>query len=376
MSALYGIGDLLSPTNLIEAYQRLASIHTTNPLFDFYNAKAATQADGDTFEFVVFDDTRNAAPINFRGSPARTLDTQGADKKTVSPIHVFNEITIPSASVEFLREANSPSIQDRGMAELRRQMELFAKRHAVTRAVTLAHTFRGAVYFDSNGLPLESSSGAATTVDLGVGATHKTQLAHASNGGSDIIATAWDNPIASILTDLRQIRDAAEYDRCPIPKHVWMNTVAIPWIVNNDEIADFVRLGSNPAEVGKQLEMYAGMTNMLVIGDWTFHFTNASYVGADGSTVRPVVPLTTAIITPDVNDGDWFLHLESSETIPTDDGVIGSLDEYFSKTRKVFGDFAYARIADNPLKVTMRMGMNFGYFFKEPNAVYYPTVDF
>lgn len=373
---LYTMKDILSPTNLLAAYQKQASIHVSNPFFDFFNAKTPENVDGETFEFVVYDDTRTPAPINTRGAPARSLTPEGAEKKYITPLHVFNEMTIPSNAVEFLREENSPNIQQRGVAELGRQMDRFAKRHALARVIQLAHAFRGNVYYDANGMPLESSSSAQTTVPTGVPAANRSQLAHASNSSTDIITIAWDSPTATILSDLRKIRKAAEYDKVPMPKHVWLPEVGIPWICNNDEIADFVRFGSSPSETKNMLDKMAGDTNMLTIGSWTFHFTSTTYVGADESTVRPLLADTAAVITPDVNDGDWFLHAEASETIPTEDGVLGGFNEYFSNTQKVFGDFAYARIDDNPLRVTMRMGMNFLYAFKEPKAVYYPTVDF
>lgn len=366
--------SVLDPETLLEAYERIASIHTKDPLFAYYGSARAEQAVGSTFEFVVFSDTSKAAGINTRGAPARTLDLEGGEKKTLSTIHSFNEVVIPAEQIEFLREPNTQAVQDRGMAEIRRQLELFAKKNMLLRQVSLAHAFRGAIYFDSAGLPLESSSGAVTTVDLGVGATHKTQLAHASNASADIIGTAWDQAGASILTDLEQIREAAEYDNVPVPSHVWLHAAAKTWILSNTEIKAFVQ--NNNPQADTFLKFFAGMGDTLSIGDWTFHFTNATYIGADGTTRRPLIPKTAAIITPDVNDGDWFANINAAETVPTEDGLIASADEYFSKTKTVFGTFVYARINDNPLKVALRMGDNFLYAFKEPNAVWYPTVDF
>jgi len=56
--------------------------------------------------------------------------------------------------------------------------------------------------------------------------------------------------------------------------------------------------------------------------------------------------------------------------------VAATFEEAMSKTAKVYGDFAYLRVDDNPVKLTMRMGMNFLYAFADPNAVWMPTVDF
>lgn len=370
---MYEMQQVLTPQFLSQQYAKIASLSLANPMLDFYNKPS--DYDGDEVEFVVYDDTRQAAPINPKGAPARQLDLQGATKKKFVPVHAYNEVVIPQASVDYLRMTERPEIQDRGLEEIKRQMELFARQHRATRSITLAKALSGGlIYFDVNGQVLESSSGAATTIDLGVGATHKSQLAHVSNGSSDIIGTAWDNASASILTDLEQIREAAEYDKAPTPRHVWLHTCGKPWILTNTEIKAFVQY-QNPQAM-QHLNVFSGGGDTLVIGDWTFHFYNGTYVGADGSTVRPLIPKTGAIITPDVNDGTWFRHYETSETVPLMEGIVSSYDQLASMTDKRFGDYAYLKLVDNPVKTVLRMGMNFFYGFADPNAVWFPTVDF
>lgn len=370
MSDLYSMQDVLNPQFLSKAYSKIASLSVQNPMLDFYSRPE--NYDGDVIEMVVYDDDREAAPINAKGAPARTQDTRGASKSYFSPIHAFNEVTIPMASVQFLRQDDNPALQNMGIQELRRQMELFGRRHRALRAVTLAKALSdGIVYYDTDGKVLESSSGAAVTVDLKVGATHKSQLAHASNGGSDIINTAWDQAGASILTDLEQIRDAAEYDKAPPPKHVWFHTTAKQWLRANTEIKSYIQY----VDAARADQLLNSMSNgSFVVGDYVFHFYNGTYVGADGSTVRPLIPITKAIITPDV--GDWFRHYECAELVPTGEGVMSSIEEALGNVQSVYGDFAYLRLDDNPVKLTMRMGANFLYAFADPNAVWMPTVDF
>lgn len=138
MSDLYSMQEVLSPQFLSRAYTKTASISITNPFFDFYNAKAAENQDGDRVEMVVYADDRSTAPINFRGTPARTLDTKGANRQYFSWIHAFNEITIPLNSVQFLRMDDQPNLQNMGRQEIQRQMQLFGRRHQTLRAVTLA----------------------------------------------------------------------------------------------------------------------------------------------------------------------------------------------------------------------------------------------
>lgn len=372
---MYSIAAIQDPDFLTAAYQKSASIHANNPLFDFYERKGMVEErTGDIIEMLAFEDTRRAAPVNRRGSPARTLDMQGVEKVYFTPIHAFNEIDTPVEVLEFIQMPDSPIAEEKGMLALRRQFDLFGKRHSVLRAVSLAKALTGGlIYFDTDGNILESSSGAAISIDLGVAATHKSQLAHASNGSSDIIDVAWDSASAKILRDLEQIREAAEYDKAPMPKHVWMHTAAKQWFRDNTELKSFLTLNSPLAlqAVNDFLPQ-----NELQLGDWTFHFTATTYVGADGSTVRPLIPKTGAIITPDPGDGDWLRQFETSELIPSEEGITGSLEEAMGRFDKKFGDFAYFKVRDNPGGLSMRMGMNFLYCFADPNAVWYATVDF
>lgn len=369
----YGIQDILTPQFLGDMYTKVASINSPSlPFFDFFSANVGTET-GDRVEIFVNPDTRKAAPLNSRGAPAKSLEQVGASSFWLSPLHMFNDFTLSSDSLEFLREESSPALQQKGMAEIRRQMDYFAKRHRIARVVSMAKILSdGVLYVDADGMPLESSTGAAQTIEARVDASHKSQLNHTS-AGANIIGTAWDNTAATILLDLEQIRTAAEYDMAPIPRHVWMHGETKPWIYKNAEIVDFYKYNASAVSY---LDFAAGAFNEIQLGDWTFHFSSATYIGADGSTTRPLIPKTKAIITPDPADGNWWYAKNFSETIPTGDGLIASIDEYNAKTQIVHGPYSYAQMLTNPLRLAVFMGDNWLYAFNDPNAIWMPTVDF
>jgi hypothetical protein len=362
---------ILTPQFLTESYTKISSASLRNPFFEFYDAAPKRNEDGDILEIVTYGDDRKPAPTNARGASARTLDTKGASKAYFSPIHMYNEVTLPMAAVENLRQADNPAKQEKGAEEIRRQFDLFGRRHRITKAAALAKLLGdGVAYFDVNGQLLENSTGAATTVDLGVAASHKTQLNHSSLG-SNIVNTTWSNAGANILQDLEQIREAAEYDQAPMPKHVWLHTVAKAWIRANTDLKTYAILNSPQAE-----QFFNGLpADTLQVGDWTFHFYNGTYEDSAGNIV-PFVSKTKAIITPDVNDGTWFRSIAGSEVIATGEGISNSIDQALAQTTTVYGDFSYLAVKHNPLKVSLFMGSNFLYAFADPNAVWMPTVDF
>lgn len=367
MGGLFSVEDILDPQFLSESYKEVASAQLSNPLLDFYGAQPKQYA-GDTIEMTYFSADKEPAPLNAKGAAARTQTPRGAKKYYHTPIHVFNELTIPLASVVNMRQAETQMLDQKGMQELQRQFELFGGRQQITKAVALAKALTdGVVYADTNGAILESSSGAALTIDLQVAAGHKSQLNY--NGGGNLITAAWDVAGTKILSHLDSIRVAAEAENAEQPKHVWLPDVAKTWLRANTEIAAFIQGGGASQEyVDRALQ-----GSFMDLAGYTFHFYNGTYTAADGTT-KPFIPLTKAIITPDL--GNWFRYYETDELVPTQTGIFQSLQEAMGATQTVFGDFAYAAINHNPPKLSLFLGTNFLWAFANVNSVWMPTVDF
>ncbi len=199
MSDLSGLRQILSPQFLSETYSKVASLTSYNPMLDFFHRP--TEYDGDEIEVVRLDSVSEPAPMNLRGQAARTLDAQGLETVRFTPIHAFNEVTIPMSAIEYLRQTDSPRVQERGIQELRRQMEAFGRRHRALRAVVLAKALTtGVIYWDpQSGSVMETPTD--IKIDLGVSDEHKGLLDH-SAFGAEIISAAWDQPDTKILSQL------------------------------------------------------------------------------------------------------------------------------------------------------------------------------
>lgn len=367
MGGLFSVEDILDPQFLSEAYKEVATSQLSNPLLDFYG-KSPKPYTGDTIEMTYFVADKEPAPVNAKGSPARTQTPRGAKKYYHTPIHVFNELTIPLASIVNMRQPESQMVDSKGMQELQRQFELFGGRQQLTKAVALSKALvDGVVYVDPNGAILESSSGAAVTINLQVPAGHKSQLNY--NGGGDIIAAAWDVAGTKILTQLDNLRAAAEAENAEVPRHIWLPTAAKAWFRENTEIKAFIQGGgASPEYVDKALQ-----GSFMDLGGFTFHWFDGTYTAADGTT-KPFIPATKAIITPDL--GNWFRHYETDELVPTQTGIFDNLQSAMGATTQIFGDFAYAALSHNPPKLSLFLGTNFLFAFANVKSVWMPTIDF
>ena len=333
------------------------------PVMSTAGGGSVERFDTDSVEWIYLSQVKTAAPLNKRGASARVLQPTGTQSRKITMCHVFNEMRLGMDSLRALREPDNWTLQRLGRTEVTKQIKDFATKHAVMKQVFLSKAFTdGVVYVDDDGNILESSSGAELTIDLGVSSTHKSQI---NPGGGAIIATAWDNAAAKILTQLENLKVQAEIENADPPRHIWLNGLNRKWLRDNTELK----------------ALYAGITplNQLLSGDsfelggFVWHFYSGTYTDSSGTT-QYYVPVDQAIITPDL--GPWFMNAIGVEAVPTSIDVAGSSDEALNSLTEVYGDFAYAKLEHNPPRVSTFFGTNFIYGFRNPNSIWMPTVDF
>lgn len=364
MASTYSLEEILHPHVVTEAYREEANRFFTNPLVDFYSRQIRDYT-GDRFEFAYRQAMKEPAPANLRGQPARVLQPTGLSERRIYMLHAFNEIGLSMDALQMIRRPSDETLQKKGREEIQRQFEDFGDRHLIFRAVCLAKTLtQGVIHFNAEGQVLESSSGAAYSVDFGVPASHKNQL---DPGSGNLIATSWDDPAAKILDDLDEIRIQAETENGGEPKHIWLHHTAKRWLRDNTQLQGYVQ--GSPDKVDRVL---AG-SMIEDLNGWTWHFYSGTYQAADGTT-KPYLPTSQALITPEL--GPWLRAVNGSELITSFEGIKSSVDAALGEISEVFGDFAYVKLVDNPTKLVLRMGTNFVYAFANPNAVWMPTIDF
>lgn len=368
MAEFFELEEVLDPRVLTEQYREEAGRYVSNPILDFYSTQMK-DIGGDRFEFAYRAAMTTPAPGNLRGQPARVLQPTGLSDRTVFMHRAFNTLDLSLNSLQMLREPENMTLQKMGRTEILRQQEDFGDRHKIFRAVVCAKSLiDGIVYFDGDGVVLESSSGAAYSVDLSVPSSHKSQLNSPSASFSgNIIGLAWDNASAKIFDDLDDIRIAARELNAEMPKHIWLHDTAKRWLRDNTQLLGYLQASPEKADrilAGSMIEDLNG---------WTWHFDSSTYTSSAGTTV-PYIPTTKALITPDV--GPWLRAANGSELIPTQVGVFGTLQEAVGNMQELFGMFSYVALQHNSARLSLFMGDNFTYVFANPNAVWAPTVDF
>lgn len=334
------------------------------PLESAAGGGSVERFDTDTVEFLYLSNNKEGGRLNHRNSPAHIVQPTGADGRKVTLSHIFNQMKLSPGSMEMLREPDSWQLQRRGMKELSKQIGDFASKHMMTKQIFFKQMMTlGAVYLTEDLKILESSSGAVVTVNGGVPSGHKSRLNYDGNG--NLIATAWDDAAAKILTQLDDISVAAEAENAPQPKHVWVNGKNKKWFRENTELKAFY---SGIEKLNMALE-----GNTFELEGYIFHFDSRTYTDYAGN-VQPFIPYTMAIITPDV--GDWLFNAIGKKLVPSTMDVYGSAEEAFNSFTDVYGQFAYATIDHNPPSVDVFAGDTFMYAFREPKAVWLATVDF
>lgn len=395
MATFNEIRQILDYRALGTIYEEYGRNTAVNPMFDYYvgqptagaSAEAASILDGggmardipivsasgngsverfdsDQCEFVFVGRQKTQAPLNKRGATARVLQPTGLDSRAMTLAHVFNELQLGMDSLRAIREPDNWVLQRKGIQEVNRQVTDFSMKHLIMRQVFLKQALTvGVVYLDKNGMIQESSSSPDITIDLGVPAGHKSRLDFDGNG--NLITAAWDVAGTDIIKQLDSIRTAAEIENVEPPKHIWINAKNKFWIRENTSIKAYYS-GIRPVN-----EMFTGDT--FELEGFTFHFFAGTYTDNTGAT-KPFIPETMAIITPDL--GPWFFNAVGLEYIPSTLDIVGTTDEAINAMTEVYGDFAYSKLSHNPVYLSLFMGSNFMYGFRNPKSVWLATVDF
>lgn len=356
--SLFTLEDVLDPEFFMYAYNEVDATTKPNAFYDFYMG-TPEQQDGRLVEMVYYPTDKQVVSGNAPGSPSKPVDLKGASKKYFASLRSFNHIDIDMQSVTYLRQDSTNAIQDKGQQEIQRQLKLFSAKHRKFKEVVFSKMMTtGVCYFNSDWMPLESNSGADTskTLDWGVPANNKNQL-------NSIIGTRWDQAAAPILDDLVSIRLVAEENNTETPRHIWTNSTARQWILSNTELKSFMVLNSPRAEA-----VLNGIGDQIVFDNFTWHFFDGTYIGADGSTTRKFIADKVAVITPD--PGDWLFHVVTPELVPSATGVVGSAEEGVGKFDKVYGDFMYAKVIDDPARLRIHGGFNWFTGLKNPYSIF------
>jgi hypothetical protein len=330
----------------------------------------AINVDSDSVRMIAIEASTTPGQANVRNGKAKLITSKGASEKYFAMFRYFTEMPLEADALRALREFDSPAMQQKG-----RQIVEIAQQESKIRAdlfkeiVTANIMTYGRVNFDASGNILVPTVHATTGVitdhantvisaDFGVADAHRGDLGGLITGLFSTAATKIPDILESIQVD------AADNGR-PEPRHIYINRKKKALLRNNTQFNDWAKY--NSVRVDEVLNG-DGIQNLW---GWDWHFVSGKWTDY-GGTSRELLPLTSAIITPD--DGPWRRAFSGSELIDTTNLVTNDLLAALNQLTTVYGPFSYAETRRNPAGLSYFQGDNFGMGFADPGCVYMPTV--
>lgn len=334
------------------------------PLFDIFWSNPEN-LDSDEVKYRVNPLSREAAPFNYRGAPARVLDLKGMEERRAALFHVFNMIRFPNDLMLALTEPESDLLDKMSAREIRRQMDGFGRAHRLQKEVVTARMlFDGKVRLNQDGEVYESAYGGPPTdiqeIDFGLSATHQGTL-------DGLVTKMFDDPTADIQALFDAIDDKAGEEGVTPPTTIVASTAIRAKLKNNKAYKAWSQ--SNPDDAAAILR--GGFIEGLFGKTW--YFFNHHYKNKISNQTVPVVPSDRILMFAPTNTG-WLRCYNGVENVPTKIGLGSTIDEILASVQQVYGPFAYASVNHNPISLEAFIGDNYGFGIAEPNAIWVPKV--
>jgi hypothetical protein len=322
-----------------------------------------TPVGSNTGYVLVGQGTNATARAAHRGSAARPYKLSGMNRRPNVLLHSSNSFDIKADTLMNLVNPSNGAMQTFARAEVARQVNEATKVSMNLRTQCITSIFGlGAAWYDADGNPLSSSSGAVITIDPGIPANNRNQL----NG---LITASWANASTPIVTNLMNIQKQALVNSKgrtgPIENAIYSATI-FNYIYNNTQAQAMIR--NNPVYMsafaqGVIPNGFAGIRNW-----WPGYF--GFYDNASGTTVTPFADDTLTLF-PAV-DSSWYELQEGVQALPREFAAYSDLNDINPIIAN--GMFAYAYQTMNPYGATMIFGDNFVPAIHIPEVVFIADV--
>lgn len=324
--------------------------------------KVGQKVIGDSGRYMATRGTRQTARRSEYGSPARNRALKDLASQDIKLIHTFESITLNPLILQQLRNYDNYDVQRLGEQEVDRQSMEFRKYFDNLRISCMYSMLSlGAIYFDSEGNLLPSSSGALAlgsgSYDYNISANNKNQL----NG---IIDASWANNNTDIPAQLRNLRiRSAQLTGYPL-KYAFYGLNIPSYLTQNNYVLDY--LSRNPVFAQKFLdaaEIPDGLFGFTWVPVYTSFFedsanTNQTFFGSD-----------TVVFTPEINS-DVYELIEGSMFVPGSFQPASNVAAALSSAKQVWGMASYAKLIDDPITAKMYYFDTFAPAWKVEDALF------
>jgi hypothetical protein len=329
----------------------------------FWTLKTSTK--GDAGEYTRYSGTRQTLPRVEYGAPPVRVKLEAIGTFQVKLLHFNAEMQMKPADYQSLRKYDSREFMNRGKEEVDRQAALFFQKRDNTK-VAAVHSMlsQGTISFNSAGDLLPTTSGAALTVDYGIGANNRNQL-------NSVLSASWATDTTNIPKDIEalQIRSLQQTGReittavygASLPGYLAKNTYTKTWLERNPTMNAQWLNGSNVIPNG-----LFGLN--WIPGGRTFYAdqdgTTQTWFGADQVTFIPDL------------DSEVYEYVEGTYDVPTSTNVFENISSVWASFAERLGDFMYALPVMKPLTAELIAGSTFLPVWKIPDAMYIADVTF
>lgn len=306
--------------------------------------------------------TRRLATRAEYGAAARKRALLGVEVQDVKLIHTFEHIEMDPLTLQTLRAYDNYDVQKMGIDEVNRQQAEFKQVFDNLRlSLTYSMLSLGAIYFDSDGNLLPTSSGAQVTVDYGVSANNQNQL----NG---IITASWANANTDIPSQLRNLKNRSlQLTGYPL-KYAFYGVNIPSYMTQNNYVLDYLSRNPNTAQKFlDQAELPDGLFGYTWVPVHGAFFedssgTNQTFFGGD-----------KVVFTPEITQ-DVYELLEGSYQVPSSFNAVSNMSAALGSLKLVHGQFSYAVPIHNPPTAQMFFGDTVLPVWKVPNAIFQADV--
>lgn len=338
----YALQSILGHMPLTEALRTQVS-GVPNPFPDeFFKTSPGNRILGDRAKYIRISGERRTSKRVKYGAPAIRRSLRDIGDQAIRCLHDFESFAIDMLVLQQLR-AFEKYQQDQGVDWLRYQLQEAARRQQNTRVITTASVLRhGAIYWDSNGDLLPSSSGADTnyTIDFQIPASHKNQI-------SGIVDSSWALASTDIPTHINNLQQFAIQE-------TGMRLTAALYGIN---VSRYIRQNSFcQAFLSRNPDFNSKLVTTNEIPDGLFGIDKwipvwSSFYEKDDGTIAEIWDDDLCVFVPNVSQPDrmtWFAQFEGSFPVPKSIEIQRDPMSAINNFELVYGMGSYAQITVSP----------------------------
>jgi len=350
---------------------RATSSGVPNPFpDDLFTVAPQNRVRGDRAKWIRITGERRTARRVVYGAPGRRRSLRDVSDQTIRCFHNHETFQIEMTVLQKL-QAFEKYENDDGIDWVRYQLEEAAKRQVNTRIITAASMLRqGAIYWDSDGNLLPTSSGADTnqTVTANIPSSHQNQL-----GG--LIDASWALANTDIPFHVESIQKQSLQDT-GMRQNAVMYGINVPRYIRANNFAQAF-MSRNPGMNDKMLTTNAIPDGLFNIDKWVPVYT--SFFQTDDNTVHEIWDDDLAVFMPSIaqpDKMDWWKIFEGSYPVPRSIDVQRDPMAAIKNFEVVFGQGAYAIITYDPIGIEVHNFDTFIPTIRNEKAIYQAEVAF